>query len=200
MTKAEIVQEVIDLGYDYVDSGRIGKFVDRAYRMLCSRRNWPFLETEVTGTAPLELSELGKVLSVYDMTNESQPRGVDRRWLVANYPKLTEAGLPTFWYLENKTLKTYPVDESASLSVRIKKRPTALSDSDSPLVPDEWQYIIVDMAVIPCLKDDDEREEARALRSDVEESIREMSADLLARNYQNPQTIGRTGSAEDYIG
>lgn len=200
MTKAELVQEVIDLGYDYVDSARIGKFVDRAYRMLCSRRNWPFLEAEVTGTAPLELSELGKVLSVKNTTAEEQPRGVSRRWLVANYPNLTETGRPIFWYLENKTLKLYPVDSEAQLEVRVKKRPTALADSDEPLVPDEWQYIIVDMAVIPCLKDDDEREEARALRADVEQSILEMSSDLLGRNFQNPPTTGRTGTFGDYLG
>lgn len=187
---------MVELGFNYIAPARIGQNVDRAYRQLCAARNWPFLELEVTAAPPMEL-ELGKVLSV-KCADGSQPRGVDRRWLVSNYPDLTETGTAQFWYLEDKTLKTYPVDDS-ELSVRIKRRPVALGENDEPLIPEEWQYILVDMAVIPCLKDDDEREEARSLRAEVQESIREMTDDLLGRNLQNPQTVKRTGEPGDYL-
>jgi hypothetical protein len=198
VTKAELVQEVIDRGYDYESSGRVGRSIDRAHRRICSRRNWPFLEAETTGTAPLEIADLRWVLSV--KTDENPVQGVDRRWLVSTLPNLTDTGTPAFWYLEDQTLNVYPVDPEASLTVRYKKRPAVMADGDEPLVPEEWQYLIVDLAVIDFLKDDDEYSEAVTLRTEVLEGIKEMASDLLGRNLQNVQTVNRTGAPGDYLG
>lgn len=200
MTKAEIVQEVIDRGYNYVGQGRIGTFVQRSYRTVCAARSWPFLIETTSGTAPLSLPDLREVFSVKDTTNEAQPRGVRREWLVAHSPNLTDTGTPQFWYLDDEALKLYPVDEAVELEVRYKKRPALLADSDTPLIPEEWQYLIVDLAVAHCLRDDDEYEEARALEADVKAVIREeMAPDLLGRNKQNPDFVERTGRVCDYL-
>lgn len=198
MTRAELVQEVIDRGWDYTKSARIGGFVERAYQTLCARHAWTFLETESSGEAPRELTDLRKILTVTDTTAECQLRGVDRRWAASTFPNLTDTGTPEFWYLENKTLKTYPVSTN-TISVRYLRVPTVLGDSDTPLVPSEWQYLIVDRAVVDCLKDDDEYEQARALRAEVSEAIdTEMVPALFNRNLQNSASIERTGYFLDY--
>jgi len=119
---------------------------------------------------------------------------------VASYPNLTDEGEPAFWYLEDTTLKTYPVSTDA-VAVRYRKRPTALADSDEPLIPDEFQDVIVDLAIVPCLKDDDEHQEARELKlGEVREGIQEMAAALLGRNDQSAETVQRTGLPSDYLG
>jgi hypothetical protein len=198
-TFAELRQEVIDRGYDYTQSARISSSLQRAYQMLCARYPWHFLETSATGAAPLEIADLRKVLSVSDTTTESELRGADRRWLVSIAPSLSETGTPTYWYLENLTLKVYPASTADSLSVRYIKRPTALADSDEPLIPSEWQYLMVDLAVVDRLKDDDEYEQARALASDIQAGVAEMVHALLNPNYQNSERIMRTGRYGDYL-
>lgn len=196
MTRAELVQECVDRGFDYISTARIGKFVDRAYQALCSRYPWPFLEETTTGTGSIEFSDLRRVLSV--TISEESLRGVDRRWLVSVSPDLTTTGSAEFWYLEKSTLKVYPVD-TATITVRYLKRPAELADGDTPLVPTEWQNLIVNRAIVDCLRDDDEFDEARALRADGEEELREMVHALLNRNYANNEVIVRTGEAGDYL-
>lgn len=200
MTRAEIVQECIDRGYDYVQTTRIGTFVDRSLRTIGSKRDWPFLEDDFSGTAPLTISDLRKILSVEDVTNSQELRGADRRWLVANFPGFADSGTPSFWYLEDNTLKLYPVDEAVEVAGRYIKRHPKLADGEEPLIPEEWQYLAVDLAVSHCLKDDDEREEAQALKNDVDVAIEtEMAPALLGRDHQGPGFIARTGRAGDYL-
>jgi hypothetical protein len=196
VTRAELVQEVVDRGYDYVSTARIGKFIDRAYKAICSRYPWPFLETTTTGTGEVAIADLGKILSVN--ANEERLRGVDRRWLAGTVSDLGETGTAQFWYLENSALKTYPVD-AATITVRYVKRPANLSDGDEPLIPEEWQSLIVARACIDCLRDDDEYEVARALRLEVEEELREMVNALLKPNYANSELVERTGAPGDYL-
>lgn len=197
MNRAEMVQEVVDRGFNYVSTARIGRFIDTAYRNLCARHPWPFLETTKEGTPPLEIADLRKILSVTDTTHDEKLRGVDRRWLVSAYPDLPDTGSPSFWYLENKTLKTYPA-EAVELSIRYIKLPAKMSESSEPLVPEEWQEILINRAVVRCLRDDDELEQARALEGDVEVEIREMVHAELGRNLQGPSSVVRTGRPVDY--
>lgn len=199
MTYAELKQELVDRGYDYLSTARLGRFVQRSYRTICARQDWPFLQTTKEGTAPLEISDLRKVLSVTDSTNDTVLRGMDRRWLAMTYPDLPDEGNPSYWYLEDDTLKVYPASTSVTLSVRYIKRPAELGESDEPLFPEEYQYLIVDMAATHCLRDNDEYEEARALKLDVDDSVREMAADLLNRNHQNSELVIRTGLSGDYL-
>lgn len=199
MTFGELRQEVIDRGYDYTQSARITASLQRAYQVLCARYPWSFLEATTSGVPPLEISDLRRILSVSDTTVESELAGVDRRWLVATSPNLNETGTPSYWYLENHSLKVYPASESNEITVRYVKRPAALSDSDEPLVPSEWQYLLVELAVVDRLRDDDEYEEARALKADVEGGIAEMVAALAKPNFQNDRLVIRTGQPSDYL-
>lgn len=201
MTKAEIVQEVIDRGFDYSTSSRIGRYVENAVQGICAYRGlaWPFLEVTKTGEAPMEITDLRKILSVKDTTLESTLRGVGRRWVVDTFGNLTDTGSPEYFYLENKTLNVYPVSTN-ELSVRYTKIPLELGDSDTPVIPSEWHHLVVDRAIVDCLRDDDEYLEARALRAEVREAIdTEMVPALFNRNLQNSLSVVRTGTWGDYI-
>ena len=199
MTKAQLVQEVIDRGFHYIKPTRIGEFIQRAYGEICSRRSWPFLEGKVEDSAPFEPELLGRVLSVQLEADGILLWGATRRWLLRYYSDLEEEGTPQFWYLEGDTLRTFPVGDD-TLLIHYLRRPAPLADADEPLIPSEWQYLLVDRAVVDCLKDDDEYEQARALRQDVKDGIREMASALLHRNLQNNCMILPTGGPEDYLG
>jgi len=196
--RSELIQEVIDRGYNFLPTARIGTFVDRSYAAICARYNWPFLEGSIAGKAPLEITDLGVILTVYDSAQEAVIEGMDRREVEHYFPNLEEEGEPRLWYLENISLKTYPVS-SDELQVRYQRVAPALAESEEPLIPEGWQYLIVDGAVVYCLKDDDEREEARALQADVNQGVIEMMQALIPRNNQNAGTVLRTGTAGTYL-
>jgi hypothetical protein len=200
MTFGALVEEVIARGYDYMSKARIESFVRRSYQILCSRFQWPFLEAEAEGTAPLEIENLRYVLSVTDKTNQWPLHGADRRWLAEAFPNLEEEGLPQFWYLENNVLQAYPLSSVSEITVRYVQRAAALlEEGDEPVVPGEWQYLIVDMAVVQCLKDNDEYQVAAELKGSIEEDLRAMISDQLQKDFQRPRTIQRSGRPWDYL-
>jgi hypothetical protein len=198
MNRAELVQECIDRGYDYAKTSRIQGFVQRAYEEICSRYPWSFLEKDASGEAPLVIADVRQVLYVIDTTRKARLQGTDNRWLSNYYPDLaTATGLPAYWYLDGTTLLTYPTG-TTQLSVRYIQTPETLADGDEPLIPAEWHYLIVDRAIVDCLKDDDEYEEARALLGDVEVGVRKM-VPALRRNLQNNRSILTSGYVGDYL-
>ena len=198
MDRSELIQEVVDRGYDFLSTARIGTFVDRSYQAICARFPWPFKEESVVVKAPHEFSDLDKILSVSDTAQEIELRGVDRRSLVSYTATLEESGEPECWFLENDTLKVFP-ESSNELSIRYLKVPAKLAEAEEPLVPEAWQYLIVDGAVVYCLRDDDEYSEARALQADIDQGIFEMMRALIPRNLQNDATVLRTGGGMDYL-
>jgi len=198
MTLEEMRQEVTDRGYDYVSATRINRYLNRAYQRICARHLWPFLETEVTSPAPLAMTDMRKVLAVRDADEDTLLRAVSYNYLVNNFADLSTEGTPEYWWIDNGTIRVYPVS-THNIQVRYSKVPAELTATDIPLIPERWQYLIVDRAVVDCLRDDDEYEEARALHNDVKEDISLMTGDLLHQNLQEPRTVLRTGGVGDYI-
>jgi hypothetical protein len=190
-----LTQEVVDRGWDYIKTARIERFVNRSYQRLCARMAWPFLEETTTGTSPLAVTDLRHVLSV---SAEEPLDYIDRRQLVANDADLSGTGSAQWWYLEGGSLKVYPAD-TATITVRYLKKPADLSGTDEPLIPSDFHDLIVDGAVVLCLKDDDEYGEARELEADLERGIAEMAHALMNRNYQDADSVQRTGAPGDYL-
>jgi hypothetical protein len=198
VTRAELVQECIDRGYDYVKTSRIQGFVQRAYEEICSRYAWDFLEAPLEeDEAPLEIADLAAILFVTDTVSKVRLRGVTASWLANFYSDLTESGAAQFWYLDGNTLRVFPVSTN-KIGGRYKKKPPTMADGDEPLIPSEWQYLIVDRAIVDCLKDDDEYDNARALLGDVNAGIERMASALLHRNRQNSPSLVRSGGPWDY--
>jgi hypothetical protein len=197
MNRGEIRAEVRSRGYDYISDSRLNLWIKQAYEYVCSLEPWWFLETSVSGQAPLALADLSQVL--YVSYGDVSLRGADWRDIRDMDPGLDDTGTPVMWYLDGQTIKTWP-DSTESLDVRYIRNPPALaSDSDSPLVPEAQHPVLVDLAVISGLKDNDEYEQAQGLQAVVDRSIQDLRDQIMVRQYQNPTQMVQTRHPDDYI-
>ena len=197
MTFAELRTEAYARGFDFDSATRLNRWINQAYHEICEEAPWDFLEASTTGTAPLSVSDLRQVISVTDTTNDAPLEWVDRRDIQEADPDLDDAGNPEFFYIDNNTIRVYPLNTTATLSVRYYKVPDDLSsDSDEPLIPSRFQDLIVDGVVYRALKDTDEFASANELRAMWQDGINRMAASQLARNYSGPNYIPVTDSAD----
>jgi hypothetical protein len=198
MTFKEIREEVQDRGYQYVTTARVDKWVRQAYIWVCSQQPWPFLEAEETGASPLTIADLSQVLYVTDTDNNVALHGLDLRDIRDKDPGLTSTGNPVNWYLKNNEVNVWPAS-AGNIWVRYIQKPAVLAENAEPLVPEEYQEVIVDGAVLRGLKDNDEYDTAAALQTVIDGQVGIMVDALLSRNYMNPQNIVQSGGADDYI-
>jgi len=195
----QLVQEVNERGYQYLAASRIETFVQRAYQKLEAKYVWPWREGTKEGTAPFEIKDLRDVLSVVDTTTERPLYGQTRQWLVERFPNLEETGEPLWWWLDNLTLRTFPVSTSENIQVRYAKKPEVLTAKLEPAMPSEWHGLIVDLAVVDCLKENDEIDVARELKEATQTDFGEMVAAELQRDLQSPRLTVRTGWPGSYL-
>ncbi len=195
---SELIDEVNARGYDYLSDARLGRYVNQSYASVCNRGHWPFLLTTTTGTAPLTISDLRAVLSVVDTTLDTKLYPIDRRNLIESVSTdLTITGNPTYWYQESRTVvKVYPANTTDTLSVHYVKVPALLTGTDDHLIPEEFEDLIIDGAVIRALKDNDEYDMAATLQQFYNERLREMMDALLSRSHDNPEYIIQTNYYE----
>lgn len=180
LTFAELQTEFFSRGFDQLNDASTGlarakRYINEAYADVCDRQEWPFLYADATGAPPLTISALRAVLSVTDSTNDTPLSRIDRRTLVEMYPDLPDTGTPTYWYRNSETsLAVYPANTGVSLSVRYVKFPTVLSgSSDSHIIPERWQDLILDGAVVRAKKGRDDYDSLNAL---YEQGIAKMAA------------------------
>lgn len=115
---------------------------------------WPWLKTSTSGTAPVTIADLRRVLSVVDSSTKLPLDQVDADAIIEFASgDLTLAGVPSGWYLTSDTvLTTYPVG-TGSLSVRyVKFSPELSADGDAPLIPLRYRSTWVDLAEIELLR------------------------------------------------
>lgn len=198
MTFGELTSEVIARGYDYVAKNRIETFVQRSHQKLEAKYVWPWREGTKEAVAPFEIADLRAVLSVEDTTQERPLYGENRQWIIERFPNLEEQGNPVWWWLDNLTFRTFPVSQD-KISVRYEQKPIKLTGELEPAMPSEWQTLIVDLAVVDCLKDNDDYAEARELKESVSTDLLEMVAAELRRDLQRPRQIVRTGWPTGYL-
>jgi len=184
--------ELYARGFQYLNDGGAGvtrakQWLNDSYFELCALAAWPFLETTVTGVAPLTVSDVQKVIYVVDTSTGAKLQSVDVRELTDWYPKLDTTGSPVWWWLDgNTTLRVFPLNTADSLSVRYAKFPATLSaSSDTPVVPARYHNLIVDGAVIRAYKDSDNLMSAYALQNDLDGQVQKMRETLLARRMDN---------------
>lgn len=199
MNFEQLVQEVNDRGYQYLSANRIETFVQRAYQKLEAKYVWPWREATKEGVAPFEIKDLRDVLSVVDTSTERPLYGQTRQWLVERFPDLEETGEPLWWWLDNLTLRTFPVSTSENIQVRYAQKPAELTAKAEPAMPSEWHGLIVDLAVVDCLKDNDELDQSRELKEAAQADFGEMVAAELQRDLQSPRLTVRTGRAGTYL-
>lgn len=188
-----LIDEVQARGYDYLSDERVGRYLNQSLFELCALMPWPFLETNATGTtaAGVAITDVRHILSVTDTTNKRSLAPVDQRNLRRIDPDLSEVGDACAWYLLDTTVKTWPTPASAAaLRVEYVKAPAELvATSDEPVVPEEWQDIIVDGAVCKAAKDNDGYGALQQIRAEWQRQVDVMVQALMNRALDRPMHV-----------
>lgn len=199
VTLSGLRTELLARGFDYLSTSRANGFVNDGLTALYEweATAWPFLETTVSGSAPLTVSDLREVLYVVDTTNTNRLREADSRDIVDEDVTLAQSGTPDRYWLDGlTTVKVWPVS-SVSLSVRYLKVPALLSsDGDTALVPDRYQRVAVDLAVVEALKDASNTAEAQLVFQAAVQRLNVMRDSLMSRAGDDPDFIVRTQGYE----
>lgn len=190
-TFADLKTELAARGTDYLEPGRPERFLNRGYQMLCEEYPFDFLKKTVTAqTAPLALTDLREIVYVADATSDAELFELDERRVSYLDPDSSETGTATYWYLAGDTLKVYPADTGASLTVRYVYVPAELSAAgDEPVVPQRYRNLIVDAAYYLALKDNDEFDSAAALKALYDAEVFRMIVRLGNRSLQAPRQV-----------
>jgi hypothetical protein len=178
-------------GGDYLSSARLTTFLNDAKNELEDFFVWPWLETTTAGTAPLTISDLKHVLYVVDTTNRAELTGASAQYIVEDLDEtITTTGTPDVWWLDGTTtLKVYPANTSASLSVRyVKFSPELSAGADTPLIPVRNHNLWIDLAYVRVLKDANDTAEAQALQADCTAKLAKLAETYSVRNRQNSST------------
>lgn len=155
---SSLQSDLFDWGFQfYNDAGTglasIKRALNDSYMAICMTERWPFLFASLSGAAPLTVSDLSgpaNVEAVVDTANASNPLDpMSRGEVDARFSPLTTTGAPQVFYVQGgvpgTVVKTYPV--GGTLLVTYYRTPLRLvDDSDEPLMPEEWRYLIVTRA------------------------------------------------------
>jgi hypothetical protein len=190
LTLADLRLEVKARCPKFLTDTRANMFVNQAYLQVCSAFDWDFLQTTVTGAAPLTLTRPQTVLSVVDTACAQPLRYIDRRTVVEQLDaSVSQTGSPVYWWLEGDTLKVFPVS-TGTLSVRLVQQPTPLAlDADQVSVPLRFNDVLIDLATAKALRACDQADLARVVQQDADAGLERMSVALLLRNGSNPDFI-----------
>lgn len=200
MNLGQLRTELNGRGFDVLDDGtRSNQYLNYAYKFICRDSDWPFLLASVTAQAPpVTITDLGPIESVFDAAAQLTLKPIDRRTLRERVVDLTATGAPSCYYMTNQTtLTTYPV--GGSLTVNYWKNPTTLSsDSDTPVIPTDWQLLIVDLASIQGMKDAANWSEAAAAQQFFDRELQAMRHAVLSTQHDMPEFIVSTRGHEGY--
>jgi hypothetical protein len=200
LTLSEILTEVYARGVDYLAQDSAGQtraklWVNQVYtEEICGSAPWPFLETVATGTSPLSVTDLQDVLYVMDTTNHVRLESSDLRDLIdRDVDATTTTGNPNSYYFDGSALTVYPASSGASLSVRYIKTPAELvNDTDEPIFPSRFHYLIVEGAMKYAYRDSDNYEAAEAVRATFESGLARMKDAMFSRNLDDVQFVQAT--------
>jgi hypothetical protein len=158
---------------------------------------WPWLRKQISGPAPLTISDLKYVRSVFDSTGTEYFGLGD-----SDDVYRSDTGTPTAWWIDDTSgspvLTAYPVGSVSFIVNYVATSSPLTSDSDTPKIPAAYHTTWVDLAVVQAYKDSDNFAAAGALRQAVEGDLQRMVEVYETRNRMNSrQRLVRAGSEDE---
>lgn len=200
MNLGQAFDEVQERGFNFDDFTRLTFWLNQAKDTFEDFYQWPWLETATTGTAPLVIADLKQVLYVADTSNDTELLGMLPAEIVVNGIDLNQTGTPQYWWLDGETtVRVWPVNTSAALTVRyVKQSPELAVDTDTPLIPARYHPTWVDLAVIRAYVDTDNFVAAQGLKQVVDADLQQIATRYATRNRQNPGYQVLRAGADDW--
>lgn len=198
MDLEDLRTELAARGFDHLSDTRLNRYVNIGYSEATAQARFPFLAATATGTAPLTVTSLGVIESV-ESSDGRKLVPVDRRFLTDEYPGLSDTGTALYYYLAAANqVAVYPLDTTSSFTVRHWRRPTLLAaDADVPLIPEEWQYVIVDYAAGRAYAENGDADQAAAARQEGDRTVAFMVDALIDAQVDGASSFER-GSGSDW--
>lgn len=199
-----LVTEVYARGFQMYSSAagltRVKRWINDAMHEVDRKERWPYTVAVTTTTLGTNLLGLHHVDSVVDLARDQALTFVPHATLVDTYADLSTVGTPEYWYLGGTTgggvprVGCYPAAPTVSFAItHYSTLPDLVIDPDVPLMPDEYRYIIVELACRQAYRDSENFEAAADCLAAAEIILGEMREDLL----DAPRFVARTLSAAD---
>lgn len=184
-------------GFKDASDNECDSLLNQAYLELCEREEWPFLEADATGAAPLTIDDLRKVNTVRETTSGCWLERSSRQRIVTLSLDPSTEGQPDVYYIDaGNVIRTFPV--GGELAVRYWKVPDELASSaDVPLVPARFRDIIVTGAARIGLMADSASEDVQFVTQEYERRISVMAQSLLVQDSE-PGSILLLDPGDDY--
>lgn len=176
---AELRTQLRERGFDFLTDPECDRLLNASYQEICDLEDWPFLADTATGAAPLTISDLRTVTSVWEPS-------LRRRLDLTSHDDLTRRGLDVstagspceYWIDGLDTVRTWPV--GGNLSVRYIKTPDALvNPDDEPVIPARFRDVIVTGAARVAATDQSAGVDADALGKEYDRRLDVMRQVLL---------------------
>jgi hypothetical protein len=154
LTKAEIIAKVkVRVDEDDIDSDFLDDAFDSIYFKVAGETKtfWKWLQgsatfSTVSGTANYTISTIASDIDdIYEIYHEdNQLRPIVRREFDQAVPDPTATGTPTYYTEWGGSIMLYPIpNETKTITVKYRKKITAIEDADTPLVPEKDQEVLI---------------------------------------------------------
>jgi hypothetical protein len=187
MNLAEARAEFGARGFDGIlSASRMNFYLNRALVDFEDFYPWPWLRKQTTGAAPLQISDLKYVRSVFDSTG-NEYFGLDD----ADDVYRADTGTPTAWWIDDTsgtpTLTAYPVGAASFIVNYVASSSPLTADTDTPKVPRPGVWI--DLAVMRAYQDRDNYVASNNLRQSIQADLQQLVEVYETRNRMNSAGI-----------
>lgn len=201
MDVSEIISDIRNHGFSDTtefSSTLITGHINDAYWDICSREDWPFLETSASVTlstaSVTKPTRFNRMLALIIPSNGQVVEPKPYSYILKNYSLSTTAtGCPRFYYFIGENLYVYPTpDTSYTATALYIQYPAELAAADveaSILIPARHHRILTLGALVQLYTLDDQLDIAAAMKQQYEDRIRMMRHDLWNKQIDRPDMI-----------
>lgn len=189
-TFGTVKTELYNSGFNYLldnsQTDRAGRWVNQSYQELCSLAKWPFLKTSTTGTSPVSIPTLNRIVYVRDTSLNVRLVEADFDLLTSLQPNLATTGTASWYYLDFTSgapaVTAFPVTTNMLEIVYLQNPVPLTSDTDVLIVPDQFIDVVVLGAMRRAYLDGtDNANQYQMVKSEWNDRIEFMKTQLLPR-------------------